>query len=71
MYISELYILRELCVSYVTINGERVGYNLKRKVYTALLGKTPEEEEILLEERKTFENLLNNANVDISANPLD
>lgn len=71
LYISELYILRELCVSYVTINGERVGYNLKRKVYTALLGKTPEEEEILLEERKTFENLLNNANVDISANPLD
>ena len=48
LYISELYILRELCVSYVTINGERVGYNLKRKVYTALLGKTPEEEELSL-----------------------
>ena len=33
LYISELYILREMCLSYITINGERVGYNLKRKLY--------------------------------------
>ena len=71
LYISELYILREMCLSYITINGERVGYNLKRKIYKALLGKTPQEEELLSEERKIFENLLNNANVDISANPLE
>ena len=71
LYISELYILREMCLSYITINGERVGYNLKRKVYKALLGKTPQEEELLSEERKIFENLLNNANVDISAHPLE
>ena len=71
LYISELYILREMCLSYITINGERVGYNLKRKIYKALLGRTPKEEELLSEERKTFENLLNNANIDISAPPLE
>lgn len=58
LYVSELYILRELCVSYITINGERIGYNLKQKVYKALLGKEIEEGEMLSEERQRFENLL-------------
>ena len=61
--ISELYILREICLSYVKINGEAVGYNLKRKIYQALLSDEVKEEEDL----KTFETLLNNANVDMSA----
>ena len=36
---SELYMLREICLSYVKINGEPVGYNLKKKIYQALLGE--------------------------------
>ena len=60
---SELYMLRELCMSYVKINGEAVGYNLKRKVYQALLGNEEREET----DFKTVENMLLQANVDMSA----
>lgn len=33
---SELYLLRELCQSYVKIGNEPVGYNLKKKIYSVL-----------------------------------
>ena len=60
---SELYMLREICLSYVTINGEPVGYNLKKKIYQALLGDEAKEEE----DRQAVENMLLKANVDMSA----
>ena len=60
---SELYMLREICLSYVTINGEPVVYNLKKKIYQALLGDEAKEEE----DRQAVENMLLKANVDMSA----
>ena len=60
---SELYMLRELCLSYIKINGEYVGYNLKMKIYKALLGDEEQEEE----ERQAVDNMLLKANVDMSA----
>ena len=33
---SELYLLRELCQSYIKIGNEPVGYNLKKKIYSVL-----------------------------------
>ena len=60
---SELYILRELCISYIKINNEFVGYNLKRKIYQALLG----DEEKGEVDFQTVENMLLKANVDMSA----
>lgn len=35
---GDLYCLREIAQSYVCVGGERVGYNLKRKIYKALYG---------------------------------
>jgi len=35
---GDLLCLREICQSYIRIGEEPVGYNLKRKVYTALYG---------------------------------
>ena len=35
---GDLYCLREIAQSYVCIGEERVGYNLKRKIYKALFG---------------------------------
>jgi len=60
---SELYMLREICLSYVKINGEHVGYNLKKKVYQALLG----DEERGEADFQAVEDLLFKANVDMSA----
>jgi len=60
---SELYMLREICLSYVKINDEQVGYNLKRKVYQALLG----DEEKGETDFQAVENMLFQANVDMSA----
>ena len=33
---TEIYMLREICFSYSKVGKEQVGYNLKRKFYTAL-----------------------------------
>ena len=60
---SELYMLRELAISYMKINGEPVGYNLKKKIYQALLGDEAKEEE----DRQVVENMLLKANVDMSS----
>ena len=35
---GDLLCLREICLSYIKIGDESVGYNLKRKIYTALYG---------------------------------
>ena len=45
------------------INGEPVGYNLKKKIYQALLGDEAKEEE----DRQVVENMLLKANVDMSS----
>ena len=49
--LSELFTIREICTSFVKIGNERVGWNLKRKVYSALLGTE-------YKERKAFESLV-------------
>ena len=41
--IADLYLLRECCQSFVKINKELVGYNLLRKIYTAILADSMEE----------------------------
>jgi len=41
---SELYLLREIAQSYVKVGTERVGYNLKRKIYQALFHDTYQKE---------------------------
>ena len=33
---TDIYMLREVCHSYMKVGGEPVGYNLKRKLYLAL-----------------------------------
>ena len=53
--------LRELCLSYVKYGTEPVGFNLKKKVYKALLDKEVSSEDMLVDEH--IENLL--ANVDM------
>ena len=63
LYISELYMLREICLSYVKYGTEPVGYNLKKKVYQALLGKEIEATEMLQEERESLDTLLANVNM--------
>jgi len=37
--VTEIYMLREICFSHVRIGKEPVGYNLKRKFYTALFSE--------------------------------
>ena len=51
---SELYMLREVCQSYVRIGNEPVGFNLKRKIYYSLF-----EEEFKRE--KTIDRLIEEA----------
>ena len=58
LFISELYMLRELCLSYVKYGTEPVGFNLKKKVYKALLDKEVSSEDMLVDEH--IENLLAN-----------
>jgi len=41
--VVDLYLIRECCLSYRKINKERVGYNLLRKVYEAMLESTMSE----------------------------
>lgn len=45
--INELYLLREIAQSFVKINNESVGYNLSRKIYTAILQDKYEQDKIL------------------------
>ena len=49
--ISELYTLREICTSFIKVGNEQVGWNLKKKIYKAIL-----QEEY--QERKAFEELV-------------
>ena len=44
---SEIYMLREICHSYCKVGKEPVGYNLKRKMYLSLYGKTFEKDKIV------------------------
>lgn len=57
--ISELYLIREVCQSYVRVNTEPVGYNLLRKVYRLIL-------ESNLKERAAFENLIHDVDWTLS-----
>lgn len=41
---TEIYMLREICYSYSKVGREQVGYNLKRKLYTALYKQTYDKE---------------------------
>jgi|TARA_R100000808_G_C2142131_1_gene149924 hypothetical protein len=41
--VSELFLMRECCQSYVRMNKEPVGYNLARKIYRCLLEDTIQE----------------------------
>ena len=61
LFLSELYMLREICISYVKYGTEPVGYNLKKKIYKAILEKDVSKEDMLADEH--IENLL--ANVDM------
>ena len=45
--INELYLLREIAQSFVKINNENVGYNLSRKIYTAILQDRYEQDKVL------------------------
>ena len=49
--ISELYTLREICTSFIKVGNEPVGWNLKRKIYKAILQDE-------YRERKAFEQLV-------------
>jgi hypothetical protein len=60
--VSELYLLRECCQSYVTHGNEPVGYNLIRKIYKLLL-------ENELKEREIFDNLLSDISVNLENRP--
>ena len=48
--ITDLYLLRECCQSYVKVNNELVGFNLLRKIYSLIL-------EVDLKEKELVENL--------------
>ena len=43
---TDLYMLRELAISYAKIGNEPVGYNLKRKIYTLLFSKSYERNKV-------------------------
>ena len=61
--VSELYLLRECCQSYVTHGNEPVGYNLIRKIYSLLLQNE-------LKEREIFDNLLSDVSVNLENRPV-
>jgi hypothetical protein len=60
--LSELYLIRECCQSYVTHGNEPVGYNLIRKIYKLILQKE-------LESRAEFEKILSDVDVDLEQAP--
>ena len=43
---TDLYMLREIALSYVKVGEEQVGYNLKRKIYTLLFSKSYERNKV-------------------------
>jgi len=43
---TDLYMLRELALSYARVGEEQVGYNLKRKIYTLLFSKSYERNKV-------------------------
>lgn len=43
---TDLYMLREVSVSYARVGNEPVGYNLKRKIYTLLFSKSYERNKV-------------------------
>ena len=43
---TDLYMLREVSVSYAKVGNEPVGYNLKRKIYTLLFSKSYERNKV-------------------------
>ena len=61
--ISELYLIREVCQSYVKVNTEQVGYNLLRKVYRLILDSD-------LKERAAFENLIHEVDFNLDKKSL-
>ena len=61
--ISELYLIREVCQSYVKVNTEQVGYNLLRKLYRLILDSD-------LKERAAFENLIHEVDFNLDKNSL-
>jgi len=60
--VSELYLLRECCQSFITHGNEMVGYNLVRKIYKLLL-----EDE--LKERAMFDKLTSDIDVNLGDIP--
>lgn len=60
--LSELFLLRECCQSYITHGNEPVGYNLVRKIYRLILQKE-------LESRAEFEKILSDVDVDLEEVP--
>jgi hypothetical protein len=65
--ISELFMIREVVSSFIKIEGEPVGLNLKRKIYALLYTKDLEQES--RDARLT--QLLTNINLDIQASAID
>ena len=57
--VSELYLIRECCQSFIRVNKEPVGYNLIRKIYRLILEKD-------LKEREVFEILTQDVNIELS-----
>ena len=45
--ITDLYLLRECCQSYVKVNNELVGFNLLRKIYSLILESDIKEKELV------------------------
>ena len=60
--VSELYLLRECCQSFITHGNEPVGYNLIRKIYKLLLHKE-------LKERAILDNILSDIEINLDSSP--
>ena len=56
--VSELFLMRECCQSFVRMNNEPVGYNLTRKIYRLLLEDT-------LQEKVFFDKLTKDFNISL------
>jgi len=56
--VSELFLMRECCQSYVRMNEELVGYNLTRKIYRLLLEDT-------IQEKVFFDKLTKDINISL------
>ena len=45
--VTDLYLLRECCQSYIKVNNELVGFNLLRKIYSLILESDIKEKELV------------------------